>query len=372
MEKCKLCGIETKEYDIHHIISKSDGGDDSENNKIKICKDCHYKIHHPNYIIGDDTQFNQEYKQAIDENIFSDGWGILPNKIARDSTISPGAKILYCEISSLCASKGYCWANNEYFSKLFNVSKATISEWITQLEKYLTFENRTSYMRRIRVHTLNINAKFEPSRKLDSNHQENLNVPSRKLERTIKKTLGYHQENLIHNSNSNSNNKKYNENSISENKDDESSRFLITKDSEQKIEKEKETDIRDEKTKNDVAKNQRPPSDLEIIEKYFIEKYEKKYGNKPDWVFGKDRSLIKQLLASQKVDVILKKIDMYFENEYWFNKKSGRNFGLFRSHYNEIVEIEKPYSEMTAKEAARVIMRKIDERKKIINLGDFV
>lgn len=165
---------------------------------------------------------------------------------------------------------------------------------------------------------------------------------------------------------------KENETEGIETVEDESSRFLTTESNEQKLDKEKYTDISDEKTKNDVAKNQRPPSDLEIVEKYFIEKYEKKYGNKPDWVFGKDRSLIKQLLVSQKVDVILKKIDMYFENEYWFNKKSGRNFGLFRSHYNEIVEIEKPYSEMTAKEAARVIMRKIDERKKIINLGDFV
>ncbi len=37
---------------------------------------------------------------------------------------------------SLCKKKGCCWATNEYFKNIFNVSKQTISKSISSLSKY--------------------------------------------------------------------------------------------------------------------------------------------------------------------------------------------------------------------------------------------
>lgn len=195
--KCQSCGCVSDFLEEHHIIPKSQGGSNKRKNILLICNDCHYKIHHPD--CTDDTdinQFNEEYKEAIEENIFSEGWGIIPNKILRDSTISAGAKILYAEISSLCASKGYCWASNKYFAKQLNVSQTTISNWITQLEKYLKFTERSSSRRKIFVHTLN--------KKASKDLTENCKVKSE----PYRKLYGNLTENCKHNNNSNNNNKK--------------------------------------------------------------------------------------------------------------------------------------------------------------------
>lgn len=43
--KCKLCNNETDYLEIHHIIPKSRGGLDTENNLINICVDCHGLVH---------------------------------------------------------------------------------------------------------------------------------------------------------------------------------------------------------------------------------------------------------------------------------------------------------------------------------------
>jgi hypothetical protein len=59
----------------------------------------------------------------------------LPSKVRYDNSLPFGARIIYAEISALCNSKGYCWANNKYFADLYNNSKDTISRWISDLEK---------------------------------------------------------------------------------------------------------------------------------------------------------------------------------------------------------------------------------------------
>ncbi len=40
------CIIDFKRYDtLHHLIPTSLGGDDSEENKVPLCHDCHRRIH---------------------------------------------------------------------------------------------------------------------------------------------------------------------------------------------------------------------------------------------------------------------------------------------------------------------------------------
>lgn len=60
-------------------------------------------------------------------------YAIIPANVRYDNSLNANAKLLYGEITALCNEKGYCWATNDYFSKLYNVSKTTISRWIKDL-----------------------------------------------------------------------------------------------------------------------------------------------------------------------------------------------------------------------------------------------
>jgi len=53
-------------------------------------------------------------------------WAVLPAAVRYDSDLPPNAKLLYAEISSLTDQRGYCYASNEYFMKLFSLSERTI------------------------------------------------------------------------------------------------------------------------------------------------------------------------------------------------------------------------------------------------------
>tara|TARA_A100001201_G_scaffold126380_1_gene110878 strand:+ start:3504 stop:4121 length:618 start_codon:yes stop_codon:yes gene_type:complete len=53
----------------------------------------------------------------------------------RYADITPNAKLLYAEITALLQMNGVCFASNQYFSKLYNKNKVTISRWISELHK---------------------------------------------------------------------------------------------------------------------------------------------------------------------------------------------------------------------------------------------
>ncbi len=66
-------------------------------------------------------------------NVKKSYYAVIPAAVRYDSSVVPSAKLLYGEITALCNEKGYCWATNDYFSRLYSVSKRTISTWIKSL-----------------------------------------------------------------------------------------------------------------------------------------------------------------------------------------------------------------------------------------------
>ena len=71
----------------------------------------------------------------MDELVQRSYYAILPANVRYDKNITPNAKLLYAEITALCNDKGYCWAGNAYFAELYGVTKTSISNWISSLQK---------------------------------------------------------------------------------------------------------------------------------------------------------------------------------------------------------------------------------------------
>ena len=69
-------------------------------------------------------------------------YSIIPATVRYDDDLPPNAKLLYSEITALCNEKGYCWATNEYFAKLYKCTKQSVSSWISKLKEkgYITVE----------------------------------------------------------------------------------------------------------------------------------------------------------------------------------------------------------------------------------------
>lgn len=62
-------------------------------------------------------------------------YAVIPSDVRYDPELKPNAKLLYGELTALSDKKGYCWATNEHFANLYELSVGTISRLISQLEK---------------------------------------------------------------------------------------------------------------------------------------------------------------------------------------------------------------------------------------------
>lgn len=69
-------------------------------------------------------------------------YAIITADVRYDNRLSDSEKIMYAEITSLSQKNGQCWASNDYFAKLYEVSNSTISRRISKLKKlgYISVE----------------------------------------------------------------------------------------------------------------------------------------------------------------------------------------------------------------------------------------
>ena len=61
-------------------------------------------------------------------------WAVLPAAVRYDPQLPPSAKILYAEISALTDQRGFCFASNDYFRKLYGMGERTVRRLLAQLQ----------------------------------------------------------------------------------------------------------------------------------------------------------------------------------------------------------------------------------------------
>ena len=89
-------------------------------------------------------------------------YAIIPAKV-RYSSLKPNAKLLYGEITALSNKLGYCYASNNYFAKLYGVSKNTVSRWLSDLSKlgFITIQIERNKNKEITKRIIGIDKKVD-------------------------------------------------------------------------------------------------------------------------------------------------------------------------------------------------------------------
>lgn len=62
-------------------------------------------------------------------------YAVIPAEVRYNKKLNSSQKLFYSEITSLTHKTGECWASNNYFARLYEVSPSTISNWVKTLEK---------------------------------------------------------------------------------------------------------------------------------------------------------------------------------------------------------------------------------------------
>ena len=126
-------------------------------------------------------------------------YAIIPAPVRYCKDLKANEKLMYGELTALSNDKGFCFASNEYFSNIYDVSKTSISKWISNLEKNgfikikMIYETGTKQIKQRRIYIAPLlNKSLIPI-------EEKLNTP---IEEKLKDIYILTNNNNINNNNS--------------------------------------------------------------------------------------------------------------------------------------------------------------------------
>ena len=126
-------------------------------------------------------------------------FAIIPAPVRYCKNLKANEKLMYDELTELSNDKGFCFASNEYFSNLYDVSKTSISKWISNLEKNgfikikMIYEPGTKQIKQRRIYIAPL------LKKTSIPIEENFNTP---IEEKLKDIYILTNNNNINNNNS--------------------------------------------------------------------------------------------------------------------------------------------------------------------------
>lgn len=126
-------------------------------------------------------------------------FAIIPAPVRYCKDLKANEKLMYGELTALSNDKGFCFASNEYFSNLYDVSKTSISKWISNLEKNgfikikMIYERGTKQIKQRRIYIAPL------LKKTSIPIEEKLNTP---IEEKLKDIYILTNNNNINNNNS--------------------------------------------------------------------------------------------------------------------------------------------------------------------------
>lgn len=135
-------------------------------------------------------------------------YSIIPADVRYDTRLTPNSKLLYAEITALANMNGKCFATNDYFAKLYCVSKTSISKWVSQLVEFGYIQSEIIYKdgsKEIEKRYLTI-LKYPPQEKFNTPPQEkfkdnnttiveyNNTLTESKIREALEKWIAYKKE----------------------------------------------------------------------------------------------------------------------------------------------------------------------------------
>ncbi len=142
-------------------------------------------------------------------------YAVLPAEVRYDKKLRANEKLLYAEISSLTQKNGECWASNNYFADLYDVTPQAISKWIIDLKdrgyitiEYIRAENTSNIDRRIirmvstnidRVSTKDLGGyqqKFKENNTSINNKKEEEGESENLLSKDLKNVINFFENNV--------------------------------------------------------------------------------------------------------------------------------------------------------------------------------
>ena len=122
-------------------------------------------------------------------------YAIIPANVRYDPDLTPNAKLLYGEITALANEKGFCWATNDYFAKLYKVTPRTITGLINNLrtKNYirceLVYKPNSKEIEQRRIYITPIEDKFDTYRNnFPEGIEKNMQYP---IEKNFQENITY-------------------------------------------------------------------------------------------------------------------------------------------------------------------------------------